>query len=86
MSRQTGLFAVWIIAATLALDRFWFAFPQIFPPFPERVWTWLAGLHPDGCCEAMADIEAVVSLVLSFLTALATTWLGRRIWRRLRPM
>ena len=85
MSRRTGLFTIWIIAATLALDRFWFAFPQTFPPVSEPVWTWLAGLHPDGCCGALADIEAVVSLALSFLTVLPATWLGRRIWRRIRP-
>lgn len=79
------LLALWVVVATLALGRWWMLRPETFPSLPDALWQSVMARFDPGCCEDVADVEALVVLVTAFVVVLAVTVLGWLFWRRLRP-
>ena len=81
-----GLLCLWIATATLVISRLWLTHPDSIPRFPEPFWIWLIGIYGSQNGEELADLEMLVSLVVSFVAVLAFTSCGWLLLRRIKKM
>jgi len=73
-----------VVLASLALGRWWMLRPESFPILPDTLWQRVMERFNPRCCEAVADVEALVVLATALAVVLAVTGIGWLIWRRLR--
>jgi len=71
------LLLAWVVLASLALGRWWML-------RPDTLWQRVMERFNPRCCEAVADVEALVVLATALAVVLAVTGIGWLIWRRLR--
>jgi hypothetical protein len=81
-----GMLCLWVVTATLGFSRLWLTHPDLIPRFPEPFWIWLIGIYGSQNGEELADLEMLVSLVVSFVAVLAFTYCGWLLLRRDKKM
>lgn len=79
-----GLTGLWIVFATASLALWWLENPDMYPAFPESFWEWLDLFYGVACCEAQADLELLVRLMLSFFVISLLTFIILFLWHRIR--
>ncbi|MBT0961014.1 hypothetical protein [Denitromonas iodatirespirans] len=74
----------WIAAASVALTRLWFAYPDIFPALPGPWVSYLLDAYGAQNAEDVADLEILIGLAVSIPVVTLMTVVGLWVVRR-RP-
>lgn len=75
-----------IVVAGLLLARLWMTRPDWFPALPAALVLRVSdALGGQGCCESVADAEALIVLAASFAAVAAALLLAALLQRALRP-
>ncbi|WKB52594.1 hypothetical protein [Eleftheria terrae] len=83
-SLSRALLGLWLLAATVALVRFWYARPEAFPALLRQGGNALIDAVAPAGAEAAADLELLYLVLLAFAAVALVTGLGLAVWKRFK--
>lgn len=79
------LFAAWLVASVF-IAHFWVTNPDSFPSLPSSFWDWADSYYHSSNAEEVADLEFIVTFLISAASLLLGCSLGYIILRTLQSM